>query len=109
MLPLLSSCSYALAGIHDNFTLIPHTVPCVVPSLTTDTSIATSTYPIFIATSANSSANHMTVRDYAPMSSMSPIVHIFDESASQAAVMLWLEFMTTSLSFLIQSLLQFQV
>ena len=75
-----ASCSYALAGIHDNFTLIPNTVPFTVPSLTTDASIAMCTYPTFIATSANASTNHMTIRDYAPMSSMSLMVHISDES-----------------------------
>ena len=32
-----ASCSYALAGIHDDFTVIPNTVPFAVPSLTTDT------------------------------------------------------------------------
>ena len=32
------------------------------------------------AASANASTNHMTVGDYAPMSSMSPMVHVSDES-----------------------------
>ena len=75
-----ASFSHALAGIHDDFTVIPNTAPFAVPSLTTGTSIATSTNPTFIATSANASMNHMTVGDYAPMSSMSPTVHVSDES-----------------------------
>ena len=43
-------------------------------------SIATSTNHTFIATSANASTNHVTVGDYAPMSSMSLTVQISDES-----------------------------
>ena len=74
-----TSCSYALAGIHDDFTVILDTVPFAVPSLTTDMSIATSTNHMFIATFANASMNHMTVGDYAPMSSMSPAVQVSDE------------------------------
>ena len=74
-----ASCSYALAGIHDDFTVIPNTVPFMVPSLTTDTSITTSINPMFIATFANASMNHVTVGDYSPMSSMSPTVQVSDE------------------------------
>ena len=73
------SCSDALAGIHDNFTLIPRSVPFVEPILTTDMSIAMPTNATFIATSTNASMNHMTVGDYAPMSSMSPAVQVSDE------------------------------
>ena len=43
-------------------------------------SIATSTNPMFIATSADASTNHMTVGDYAPMSITSPTVQVSDES-----------------------------
>ena len=76
-----ASCSYALAGIHDNFTIIPNTVPFAVPSLITDMSIATSTNPTFIASSTDASTNHMTVfLDYAPMSSMNPMVQVSNES-----------------------------
>ena len=72
-----ASCSYALVGqIHDNFTLIPHTVPFAVPSLSADMFIAMSTNPTFITTSADASMNHMTVGDYSPMSSM----QVSDES-----------------------------
>ena len=82
-----ASCSYALAGIHDNFTVIPDTVPFAVPSLTTDTSIATSTNPTFIATFANASMNHMTVGDYAPMSSMSSTVQVSNETENFCAAL----------------------
>ena len=44
-----ASCSYALAGIHDDFMVIPNTVPFTVPSLITDMSIAMSTNPTFIS------------------------------------------------------------
>ena len=76
----LCKLQLCLAGIHDNFTVIPNTVPFVVPSLTADMSIATFTNPTFIVTSANASTNHMTVGDYAPMSSMSPTVEVSNES-----------------------------
>ena len=78
-----ASCSYALAGIHNDFTHIPHTVPFLVPSLTTDTSIAMSINPTFIATSTDVSTNNMTVGDYAPMSSMSPMVQVSNERVKE--------------------------
>ena len=67
----------------------------MVPSLTTHMSIAMSTNPMFIATSANASTNHMEVVDYAPISSMSPMVQVSDESLCVALTLDMIDISTT--------------